>query len=266
MTALALATLPPRVEARESVTLAMTHLSPFGLSEQWLLRDAGDRHWALIAQAMGQKQAVFTDANGRPVYAAFCATRLDLEPAAPTLGERIVITSTLYAVSSTRIGSCHLLCQGARVLARLTMISVFVSRDASGSNRRIVRNAPRTRIDLPPAPHALADLGDRARAVSRDLRGHRLRQPAVSRIAPIPALDFNAVGLLYFPTFSRLAETAGPTAGALRAREVVYLGNIDPGEAVCVHQAAGGLEMCRGDGATIAWVETDSAVPAQPGM
>ena len=170
MTALALATLPPRVEARETVTLAMTHLSPCGLSEQWLLRDAGDRHWALIAQAMGQKQAVFTDASGRPVYAAFCATRLDLESVAPTLGERIVITSTLYAVSSTRIGSCHVLCQGARVLARLNMISVFVSHDPSGSNRRIVRNAPQTRTDLPSAPEALVDLGERARTVARELR------------------------------------------------------------------------------------------------
>lgn len=261
MTALALANLPQRTEARESLVVAMAHLSPFGLSEQWLLRDAGDRHWALIAQALGQTQAVFADADGRPVYAAFCATRLDLEQGPPDLGHRIEITSTLYAVSATRIGSCHVVSGGGRVLARLNMISTFVSHDASGSNRRIVRNAPQSAADLPPAPDALVDLGDRARAVARGLRAQRLHMPALAQISPVPALDFNAVGLLYFPTFSRLAETAAPAAGALRTREVVYLGNIDPGESVSVHHACGGLEMCRGDGVTIAFVRTERATP-----
>ncbi|MEM1360359.1 MAG: hypothetical protein AAGF94_01415 [Pseudomonadota bacterium] len=40
----------------------MTQLSPFRLSEQWLSRNCGDRHWALISDALGQQRARFHDA------------------------------------------------------------------------------------------------------------------------------------------------------------------------------------------------------------
>lgn len=44
-----------------------------GLSEGWLLRQLGDVHRTQIAPAMGQSLAVFRDASGAPVCAAFCA-------------------------------------------------------------------------------------------------------------------------------------------------------------------------------------------------
>ena len=68
----------PMPTRQDRLRLGMMHLSPNGLSEQWLLRHLGDRHWDLIAAAVGQEGIAFRDADGAQVYAAFCATSLDL--------------------------------------------------------------------------------------------------------------------------------------------------------------------------------------------
>ena len=236
------------------VVLGMAHLSPFGLSEQWLLRDCGDRHWSLIARALGQDSAVFADGAGRPVYAAFCATSLQLDPArpAPGPGAAIEITATLHAVSGARIGSVQRIALGGQEIGRMRMISAFVSHDDTGSNRRILRNTAMPGTGLPAAPPSLAALDGRARRVARRLREARPGPDALLRATPVPALDFNAVGLLYFPTFSRLIETARPSLRPLAWREVVYCGNVDAGETLSVHDAGGGLDVARGDGRVIA--------------
>ena len=62
------------------LTLGMPHLSPSGLAEGWALREGGDRHWAMLARAMGRAEGAFEDAAGRPLYAAFCVTELRMAP------------------------------------------------------------------------------------------------------------------------------------------------------------------------------------------
>lgn len=72
----------------------------------------------------------------------------------------------------------------------------------------------------------------------------------VRTILPCPTTDFNAVGLLYFPSFSALAERALFEAGetevrSLMARHVVYMGNVEPGErfSVAFRKLSGGADM-----------------------
>ncbi|MGO4853300.1 Pnap_2097 family protein [Phaeovulum sp. W22_SRMD_FR3] len=244
----------------------MMQLGPDGLSEQWLLRDAGDRHWALIAEAMGQERAVFRDAEGRALYAAFCATSLVLaRPDGPLLGHSAQITSALYEVSATQLGSVHLLQQAGGVLAELRMISTFVGHDASGSNHRILRRPPGRGLALPPAPAPLRALADQARQQARRARDAAGAPPGGVTVTPCPSLDFNAVGLLYFPTFSRLAEQAEWAASGVLAplarRDVVYLGNLDRGETVRLRMGGATPEarccdVLRGGTRIIARVET----------
>lgn len=239
--------------------LAMGQLAPDGLSEQWLLRDGGDRHWMLIARALGQDRAVFRDPAGRAVYAAFCATSVALAPpAAPLLGADAQIRSDLSRVSGACLASDHRYMVAGREVARLRMISIFVSHDETGSNRRVRRN---DLIDagcvLPPAHAGLRALHDRARAVAQACRGRGLSGgAAVLEATPVPSLDFNAAGLMYFPTYSRLAEMAeGQAAGGplapLAGREMVYMGNLDPGEGVRLAFAGADLLIARADGTVI---------------
>ena len=147
------------------------------------------------------------------------------------------------------------------------MISTFVSHESNGTNSRIWRNSVLGEMCLPLADAALQRLDDGARKTARALRGaRRLDDRPIHAERPIPALDFNAVGLLYFPTFSRIAETAAhaqaPVLPALEARDIVYLGNIHPGEAVQVHAGTPDWIMTRQDGSPIAAIRTRRVAPA----
>ncbi|QDL93691.1 hypothetical protein FDP22_11145 [Paroceanicella profunda] len=240
----------------------MAQLGPDGLSEQWLLRDCGDRHWQLIALAMGQARAVFTDADGRPVYAAFCATSLELEAPGPgALGGVLGLRSALFRLGASRIGSIHHLAVDGRPAGRLRMISTFVGHGPEGGNRGILRRPPLRRVVLPEAGPELSDLAAHSRATVRALAPARPEPAPLLAVTPCPALDFNAVGLLYFPAFSALAErarTARP--GPLARRDVIYLGNVDPGDSIALHpepgQGAGALGLWRPDGVRIATVRS----------
>ena len=119
-------------------------------------------------------------------------------------------------------------------------------------------------MHLPSAEAGLVALDGLARETARSLRGTDCAgAPEIHAERPVPSLDFNAVGLLYFPTFSRIAETAafahtGQCAPIL-GREVFYRGNINPGETVHVFDRGTTMLMARQDGAPIALVRTLTA-------
>ena len=234
------------------LTLGMAQLSPFGLSEQWLLRDCGDRHWGLIADAAGSNMA-FRDACGTPVYAAFCATSVTWHEA-PMLGARATVNSTLHDVAPQRIGSLHTISGAQGSYATVRMISCFLKHDSSGSNTRLLRSGLTTLKDLPQAPAALDHLHLRARMLARLARKATPEQPHF-HYRPVPALDFNAVGLLYFPVFSKIAEMAAPRDDRPKQRTVVYLGNLNPGESTNVSRH-GAHSVIRAADRLIGLVET----------
>jgi probable biosynthetic protein (TIGR04099 family) len=262
MAVVAFATRRAPVEDTVSLPLGMAQLSPTGLSEQWLLRFCGDQHWVLIAKALGQREAVFQAVDGRPVYAAFCATSLRFHAQSqPLLGKDAQILSSLFAVSDTRTGSTHQVMVAGKIIAELSMISSFVSHDATRSNTRIFRNSVLGDMHLPPAGDGLMRLDRQARETARRFRKvAAIDAPALYSERPVPALDFNAVGLLYFPTFSRIAETAAYARPArpdpVLGRDVVYLGNINQGDTVHVSGDGATSVMTRGDGSLIAAVQT----------
>src|SRR5215470_5314409 len=59
-----------------TVVLGMPHLCLNGLSETWLLKECGHRHWFLLADAAGLAVPDFRDEAGEPIYAAFLAISL----------------------------------------------------------------------------------------------------------------------------------------------------------------------------------------------
>ncbi|WP_172328422.1 Pnap_2097 family protein [Mangrovicoccus sp. HB161399] len=257
--ALRLASAADAPEVRDLIRLGMAQLSPWGLSEQWLLREAGDRHWALIAGCLGQDGTAFRDAGGRPVYAAFCATSLQLVPAPGLLGEEAQIRSRLFSLGPNRLGSVHSLRGPAGRIGRIAMVSCFLRHDATGSNRRLLRSALPGLAEVPPAPPELQALNARARGMARAARGGGESSAPLLRYAPVPALDFNAAGLLYFPTFSKIAELAAPSAGPPATRDIAYLGNLDIGETVTATCKGGLLILGTGDGGAIAAIRSAGA-------
>lgn len=219
----------------EDHILGMAEMGYAGLSEQWLMRRAGDLHWRLIAQAMGHRRAVFTCAEGKPLYAAFCASSLRLG-ATPDLGETLRLSGALGQLGYGRLASIQQIEAEGRPVGRIILVSVFVGRTDPGSNHGVVRKMPRVMDLPPPAPRPAQRLAFHA---ARIARARPVLDGANTTLLPCPALDFNAARLMYFPTFAALAERAESALGAdpdrrIVARDVVYQGNVEPNEAVRV--------------------------------
>lgn len=249
-----------QVTSARTITLGMAELQPDGISEQWFLKLCGDVHWSLIAKAMGQKRAVFEDVNGREVYAAFCATSLELQPRQDLLAQDVEIFSSIYRVSQHQIGSEHKIFLSGGEIASLMMISTFVSHSEDGLNTTIIRNRYMPSLALELAPQSLLDLAKKARNIARrDLDNENLGA-LIDKITPCCSLDFNAVGLLYFPSFSKFAESIAcslnKSTNPLLKRDVVYLGNVDAGSALKFYSLGKHIYIKRDDGRLIAFIST----------
>ncbi|QBJ16846.1 hypothetical protein EYD00_23975 (plasmid) [Agrobacterium sp. 33MFTa1.1] len=217
----------------------MAEMGYSGISEQWLKRRAGDLHWRLIARAMGQRDAVFTCSEGEPLYAAFCTTSLQLvRPHLPRLGGEMTLAADLYRVGHGRLASLIRLTAGGDIVGRMILVSTFVGRSEPGINRSVVRRSPRALAMPPEAPLVVRRVAEVASAATRDIRNNNsklLRMSQIQKVLPCPGIDFNAAGLLYFPSYSALADRAlfeaeGKQFGMLASRHIVYLGNVEPGE------------------------------------
>jgi probable biosynthetic protein (TIGR04099 family) len=238
-----MSTLPlARSQASSAVerhVLGMAEMGYRGLSEQWLKRRAGDLHWQLIARAMGQRDAVFTCSEGEPLYAAFCATSLQLSrPHLPRLGGEITLAADLYRVGHGRLASLLRITSDGDVVGRMILVSTFVGRSEPGINRSVVRRSPRALAMPPEAPLAVRRIAEHASTITRNIRNDGLKLTGMSQaqtILPCPGTDFNAAGLLYFPSYSALADRGLFQAGEnhtrmVACRHVIYLGNVEPGE------------------------------------
>jgi len=239
----------PRTEApqrhqRSTVLLGMPMLNADGLSEAWLQKTCGELHWQALSRALGRPPEQWQDRGGRRVYAAFCGIELQgarLEAAAE--GQRLLIDSELRWLGASQAWSQHRVHIGGRTLGLLDMVSAFVSRHRPDCNASVRRaEMPDGAADAPQAAATsrCATLRKQRQALLADRamgEGDGLRHGTVT---PCPRQDFNGAGLLYFPSFTALADRALWQWGlwgrdeVLRHRECIYTGNVDGGEPVRV--------------------------------
>ncbi|WP_149139707.1 Pnap_2097 family protein [Gemmobacter caeruleus] len=217
--------------------LGMAECGWRGLSEGWLLRHLGDVHWRQIADAMGQQAAVFHDATGAPVYAAFCAISERIaQPELARPGALLTIASRLRRLSATRLISFHSLDIGGEDFAEVTLITAFV-RHGVGGNAHIRRAQPVGKLDLP-MMEAGADDGFAEEAAQLYRGAGSAGDTLQTDVTPCPTTEFNAAGLLYCANYPALADRAEwalyPEAATrmLTRRKIVFLGNVDAGERV----------------------------------
>jgi probable biosynthetic protein (TIGR04099 family) len=252
-----------------SIVLGMPHLSLNGLSETWLLKECGHRHWFLLAEAAGLDRPEFHDEAGEPIYAAFLAVSLrDASFEGARAHDELVFSSRLARVSRTQFTSFHRLSVGGRPIGEVAMTSAFVRRAHKGRNHSIARAEV---SGLPPvgaAPNALAFTAGaatlRAGTWVTHLGFERAAAAIIDRFAidPCPGQDFNGANFLYFASFQSFVDRAEwsffrpaspfPTT---RRRDVIYRGNIDPGERV----VASLLQFRRDHGSLRHWYRLERA-------
>lgn len=235
----------PSHQRQNVVTLGMAQLAPKGISEDWWLKYLGDVHWQLIADAVGQNTTVFRDAQGRQLYAAFCATEFkQLLPDLVGLGQEVKVQSALWAVGRSRIQSNHRLLVNNQEVAQFRLVSTFVAHLKAGVNASVRRTTPYLIPVLAPAPDDFAQIASAQAKATKKGAMNALNQVTLPTYF---GTDFNAVGLLYFPSFTRLFEQAEValadrvTWSPVRHRRVLYFGNIEAGETLV---GAGGAGNC----------------------
>ncbi len=101
--------------ADDTIILGMPHLAIGGISETWLLKELGHRHWQMLAQAAGRSVPDFQDSDGRAVYAAFNAVSLrNLDLAAAQENDPLGIASELMRLSRDSVSQLAQIVSGQR--------------------------------------------------------------------------------------------------------------------------------------------------------
>ncbi|WP_371348233.1 Pnap_2097 family protein [Ancylobacter sp. IITR112] len=244
----------------------MPQLSLTGLSEIWLLKELGHRHWMGLARLAGRTVPDFRAADGTPVYAAFRALSVEQADFA-SLGEndRLTIRSEVRRISRTQCASRHELTCQERPVGTVQLVSAFVRRAPGGGNHTVAR-VPLEEFPAPDvSPAGWAGTGGEslaARAAAFRTRGAtpdagfgwgRKTDATAATFDPCPSQDFNGAGFLYFSSFIAFIDRAEWQAGGRTAllatthrREVYFHGNIDPGEGVVVRRLTADWRACEG--------------------
>jgi probable biosynthetic protein (TIGR04099 family) len=244
------------------VRTGMPELCRAGLSETWLLKACGHRHWLALAQAHGFEKPEFRDIHGSPLYPAFTQVQLDqarLEDV--RAGDDLAFAVTLARLSRTRFRSDIAVTVDGAPIASLTMDTAFVRRCVERSNQSIRRA-------IVAAPCQLIPPGGRQWT---PVEKHWPEGPGLAELVldPSPYEDFNGVGLLYFAAFQALIDRAewhwfrdAERIRATAARTISFHGNAELGDRIRAVLRAGDcdrhqIELSRcSDGKIIARAET----------
>jgi len=234
----------------------MPQLARNGLSENWLLKECGDRHWNALAAAMGRTEPDFIDDDGERAYAAFTAVAVrDARLGRIGESDEFEIDTSLVRSGPARHFSEHRLCAHGETLAHVSMCSAVVRRREAGNNQSVVRArfgalaAPVA--DTPAFSVALARLGKLLKAGqwsdalgTSPLASGTDKHGEEIRFEPCPNSDFNGADFLYFASFQTFVDRAEwmarefTAAPALVRRDLCYYGNLNVGDTLAVRRIA----------------------------
>lgn len=252
------------------ILLGMPQLTPFGLSETWLMKELGHRHWLMLARCMGMEDADFRSADGAETYAAICATSLTNAQLDRARSNQVLcIQSVLEPVSKTQVSSRHRLFVDGEAIGDVELLSAFVRRTRENDNVSIAR------VELPGTYCFPVRLENTLARIASDVRNGRCETHLGMAVAgrevlrdfhlqPAASQEFNGAGLLYFAHFqafvARAFESWFPD-GAFRnitRKDSFFLGNAGIGEPLSVELTAVDREamsaaccLRRSDGALI---------------
>lgn len=189
--------------------LGMPHLCANGLSENWLWKELGHRHWGMIAETFGRGVSGFGPPGEPPIYAAFRNIALrDGDLASVGENDALDVRSTVTHLSGSRVASRHIAWCRDRTIADVEMTSVFVRRRAEGMNRSITRVRFDGQRRLAPADSGTPHRATERDTVQDDDVASEERDIGALVVEPCPDLDFNGAGLLYFSSFIAAVDRA----------------------------------------------------------
>lgn len=247
-----LSAIPTEVSLQNKTYIAgMPQLSFTGLSENWLLKECGHRHWQGLAQLNDQQLPEFSDENGHKSYAAFTAVRISHAKL------NLIQENQLFNINShtTRAGlarhySKHNTTAKQLENAQIEMLSTFVYRQQAGNNQSVKRANFASSLQREPSMSAQLFMQDCKKIRSQCWLEHlgitRLNAKKLNTITftPCPNNDFNGANFLYFASFQAFVDRA-EWAWFKRLdlpqtwhRELYFYGNINVGDSLTVQLSA----------------------------
>ncbi|MFP5517266.1 MAG: Pnap_2097 family protein [Alphaproteobacteria bacterium] len=233
------------------ITVGMPQLALNGLSEHWLLKECGHRHWLMLAELFGQPLPDFRDSEGATLYATFTGLSL----AGARLDEvaehdRLAIDGRIVRTSRTQYLSIQTVHANGRPVGTVTLQSIFLKRAVIDDNLSVLRALPYPATGVAPILQRDLPFAVLCQCFRRDdweeHWGFRrtARQPDREVVIdPCPAADFNGAGFLYFASFPAILDRADwaleRAAGmnwVTTDRDLFYYGNINPGDRVIVRR------------------------------
>jgi probable biosynthetic protein (TIGR04098 family) len=243
----------------------MPHTNAGGLSESWLFRHAGDRHWQAIGARWGRSTDQLRSQSGARLYPTFLAVRATYDAPLSTFRENdhaVVHVALPWMARGYAHGLVTVTIGEERL--RLQMLTMLAERASSGRLRAAQPALQPAHLDsMSSTDDGVPDLVALARAARNGQRhddpfagaalGRTCDSIASEPYEPSPYSDFNGARLLYFASFVSIADTAerrmAHRLGWMRdddwalatspvRRDVFYYGNIRLGESVTTHLLA----------------------------
>ncbi|NKJ01627.1 Pnap_2097 family protein [Novosphingobium sp. SG707] len=227
----------------EPVRAGMPQLCRAGLSENWLLKACGHRHWLALAAAHGMETPDFRGAKGERLYPAFVA--VDVAGRGAGLGsvgenDMLDFALRLERIGRTRFRSRIKVFANTRPVATVEMTSIFVHRAVPGMNRSATRAMVALPCGLLPA-QGLKEPPFRPDGWEAMLGFTRGERAELARLVldPSPHEDFNRAEFLYFSAFQAMLDRAEwswfrqpAPLFVTEGRRIFYLGNAELGDRI----------------------------------
>lgn len=245
----------------------MPQLGYAGLSENWLLKECGHRHWLALAKSAGQMDPEFHDDEGHKSYAAFTAIRVRSAALDNIIeNQRFSIATHLSRPSRARFCSSHHVSASDKNCVSVDMASTFVFRREMGNNQSVMRAffaGIETVVDavLPEPAAKLLKLSKQIRTDDWENHFGFKRQDKKTlheaTFKPCPNNDFNGANFLYFASFQAFVDRAEwqwfdlKAIPQLKDRDLFYYGNINVGDSLIVRLCA----LIRSEEAITHWCE-----------
>lgn len=267
----------------------MPQLAYAGLSENWLLKECGHKHWMGLADLSGMQQPDFHDENGNKSYAAFTAIRISSAKLNSVKeNQQFTVASQVSRAGQARHFSMHDVKSQNGNVANIQMLSTFVFRREAGNNQSVTRASFVNLSQSEPATEASTLMQQCKKFRKNDWLEHMGLSHASKTIIkeieflPCPDHDFNGANFLYFASFQAYVDRAAWAWSSNKSienlpsivnRDLFFYGNINVGDSLQIRLCAEKVddihctdwcEIYAGNGSKIADVFTQKIFASQP--
>ncbi len=228
----------------EKIEISMPQMANSALSESWLLRFLGDKHWYLLSKGFDKKSSEFKDGHGNKLYATFVRINYTTSSLNSFQENEIVdFTSKIEGFGANTFIS-NITGENSANTINATLMTTFSIRTNENNNEinKITYNSmPSTIPQLSKTPTYLNDYRLLRKGLLDEITSNYGIFPIAEEIIFSceydinPYYDINGVGLLYFAAYPIISDIC--FSGYINEskyshhtvyRDIFYFANSDP--------------------------------------